>query len=410
MKKQKLNLEFDIPNLVIAMFLLIEHRKQEKSQKKIQKRYEEGKLSRYSEISIEGLNEKEKQEILNGRKHEAKKEEGIFHYSFMYIGYKEERIINILTYFLLDELLEKIIATKYKALNSIDRELVEVREVEKSDIKKLTPLDIPTPFIESKEFEEAEENDEYWEYEIKVNSSKLEKFVKENLKLWEESKFYTDSKNIRKSEVQLKGFVEELFKQLNSYPREGLIIEYEFDEKFYEDNKEEWFLSCLFLEKIKLIEISEIRIYRTRVGTYETIFLFIKINILDDFFDTFESIENIANFDFKQLISGEKSVIKKKEFQPIINLSTSTLSVKKYKIPIRKMSNQYHLLSVLNKDVYKNWEFSEVAEIIDREGQWKKWYNVADAIKKKVAIETNGEVKDFLITTTSAVQINPEYI
>jgi len=39
---------------------------------------------------------------------------------------------------------------------------------------------------------------------------------------------------------------------------------------------------------------------------------------------------------------------------------------------------------------------------------WKKLYNVADAIKKKVATETG--IKDFLLTTTQSAQINKKYL
>ncbi len=58
----------------------------------------------------------------------------------------------------------------------------------------------------------------------------------------------------------------------------------------------------------------------------------------------------------------------------------------------------------------KDWQFSEIAELIDNEADfdWKKLYNIADAIKKHIAIETG--IKDFFMLTTQSVRINPQYL
>ena len=79
-------------------------------------------------------------------------------------------------------------------------------------------------------------------------------------------------------------------------------------------------------------------------------------------------------------------------------------------VKIQKFSDQYHLLRILFKDELKDWQFSEIAELIDSEKafKWKNLYNSANEIKKKIAIETG--IKDFFITTTQSIKINEKYL
>lgn len=82
-------------------------------------------------------------------------------------------------------------------------------------------------------------------------------------------------------------------------------------------------------------------------------------------------------------------------------------------IKISKFTKQYYFLKAIfdSKDeAYKDWQFSEIAENMDRadDYNWKDLYNISDAICKKIAVETG--VKDVFITTTQSIQINPRYI
>lgn len=106
-----------------------------------------------------------------------------------------------------------------------------------------------------------------------------------------------------------------------------------------------------------------------------------------------------------------------------INFDTKTchLTLGKAIIAIKSVSDQYYLLDVIfrNKDeTFKEWQFSEIAELIDprietitdkgkREKIRKQYYNAIDQIKKKVAIETG--IKDLFITSRQTVKINPKY-
>jgi len=97
-------------------------------------------------------------------------------------------------------------------------------------------------------------------------------------------------------------------------------------------------------------------------------------------------------------------------YQTSFNEDKSVLSVCDKDVKIHKFSDQYHLLRILFKDKLKDWQFSEIAELIDREKafKWKNLYNSANEVKKKIAIETG--IKDFFITTTQSIKINEKYL
>jgi len=88
----------------------------------------------------------------------------------------------------------------------------------------------------------------------------------------------------------------------------------------------------------------------------------------------------------------------------------SILSIKDTPVKIRKFSNQYHLLKTIFQDEKNDWQFSELLEKIGEfeDYNWKKLYDVANAIKKNIAAETG--IKDFFITTTQSIKINEKYL
>lgn len=101
------------------------------------------------------------------------------------------------------------------------------------------------------------------------------------------------------------------------------------------------------------------------------------------------------------------------DYQTSFDKDKSVLSICGKNIEIRKFSNQYHILRIIFQDDIakdKDWQLSEIAELIDRakDFEWKNLYNAADAIKKKIAIETG--IKDFFITTTQSIKINEKYL
>jgi len=91
----------------------------------------------------------------------------------------------------------------------------------------------------------------------------------------------------------------------------------------------------------------------------------------------------------------------------------SVLTVNDQEVKIQKYSKQYYLLNIIFQNFecsFKDWQFSEISELMDMEAlfEWKKLYNIADAIRKNVAIATG--IKDFFIMTTQSVKINPNYL
>ena len=79
-------------------------------------------------------------------------------------------------------------------------------------------------------------------------------------------------------------------------------------------------------------------------------------------------------------------------------------------IKLTKFSNQYHFLKIMFQKPEKDWQYSEISELMDplNKRPWKQLYDVASAIKSKIAIKTG--IEDFLITTTQSTQINKKYL
>lgn len=81
-------------------------------------------------------------------------------------------------------------------------------------------------------------------------------------------------------------------------------------------------------------------------------------------------------------------------------------------IKLSKTSRQFEVLRIIfqsKNETYKDWQFSEISDKLDWAGlkEWKKIYNIVDAIGLKIAAKTG--IQDFFITTTQSVKINPEY-
>lgn len=92
------------------------------------------------------------------------------------------------------------------------------------------------------------------------------------------------------------------------------------------------------------------------------------------------------------------------------DIEKSILKIGEKTIKIAKFTKQYEILRVVFCDINKDWQYSEIAEELDRdcpEKNWKNLYNLMDEIKKKIIIETG--LKDVFITTTQSVLIDEKY-
>lgn len=95
---------------------------------------------------------------------------------------------------------------------------------------------------------------------------------------------------------------------------------------------------------------------------------------------------------------------------PELNAEKSLLTINHKQCRVRKYSKQYELLKVIFSDIKKDWQYSEIAELIDPADRivWKTLHNQIMAIGRKIAIDT--QIKDFFITTTQSVRINPSFL
>lgn len=89
--------------------------------------------------------------------------------------------------------------------------------------------------------------------------------------------------------------------------------------------------------------------------------------------------------------------------------SKAILSLNDIQIKLKKGGNEFHLTRLLIEDPYKEWFFSELAELYDDTGatKEKKFSNAAYELKSKVIKAT--DVSDLIIMTAQSVQFNPKY-
>lgn len=115
----------------------------------------------------------------------------------------------------------------------------------------------------------------------------------------------------------------------------------------------------------------------------------------------------------RQLDSRPDSMGKAEACNSSFDNEKSVLYIGTKEVKIQKFSKQYYLLQIVFKDAEcaaKDWQLSEISEFMDMEAkfEWKRLYNIADAIRKNVAIETG--IRDFFMLTTQSVKINPKYL
>jgi hypothetical protein len=119
-------------------------------------------------------------------------------------------------------------------------------------------------------------------------------------------------------------------------------------------------------------------------------------------------------FKKENLATKKNNNIDKQEYETnykiFFDRDKGILSICNKIVKIQKFSNQYHLLRIIFEDKLKDWQFSEISELVDmaKDFDWKHFYNSAYEIKKKIAIETG--IKDFFITTTQSIKINEKYL
>jgi len=125
--------------------------------------------------------------------------------------------------------------------------------------------------------------------------------------------------------------------------------------------------------------------------------------------DDFKNYASMVNaYLIKELAKPEskKEENNKENYNVSFDEEKSILTIQNKPIKIRKFSNQYYLLKAIFQDEENDWQFSELLEKIGEfeDYNWKKLYDVANAIKKNIAAETG--IKDFFITTTQSIKIN----
>lgn len=114
-----------------------------------------------------------------------------------------------------------------------------------------------------------------------------------------------------------------------------------------------------------------------------------------------EDNEKISSPDDHEERMSQKAYFNEKESYLLINGK---------KCPIQKHSRQYEFLRIIFTNPDETWQFSDIGEKIDKFGdfQWKRLYNWCNSLGKNIGYHT--QAKDFFITTTQSVAINPIYL
>lgn len=132
-----------------------------------------------------------------------------------------------------------------------------------------------------------------------------------------------------------------------------------------------------------------------------------------------QSVERYAVISFypselKNYLQRHKVVVSFSGEKPSVSfdVDSARLSVNDRQIPIKKFSDQYHLLRVIlnSEDKRKEWFFSEIGETTDQSkefGNDKRYYNATYQIKKK--LETIG-ADDLFKTTIQSIRISEKYL
>jgi hypothetical protein len=260
------------------------------------------------------------------------------------------------------------------------------------------------------EFDENRNSTVFWSYDIKLDKDKTVKFIEQYINKWSRDELFLPETNVLKASNQVQVVSTKIYGSLSDYPDQNLL--------FGMGSKEEidYLATLLFLEELEIIEITRLEL--TPKGSEKISF---RLNIKKKFYEVFKyDWEMGTSFNFEELVERKKQ----EEELPIIldfDSEKGTMIVKGIEITIRKNSDQYYLLEAIFRkkgETYKEWQFSEIAELIDprieiikdkvKRGKIRKqYYNAVDQIKKKVAIESG--IKDLFITSRQTVKINPKY-
>lgn len=123
--------------------------------------------------------------------------------------------------------------------------------------------------------------------------------------------------------------------------------------------------------------------------------------------------EYVAKY-FTDFIDGENEVNTSTVYinKTFFNEEKSILYIQGEKCKIRKFSKQYEVLRIIFTEPTKDWQLSEISEMVDSENKdkyhWKTFYNYLDALRRSIIIQIN--IKDFFILTTQSVKIEPKYL
>ena len=222
----------------------------------------------------------------------------------------------------------------------------------------------------------------------------IEKFIDDKL-LTENQNFY----NFKNQEERIEFFLKENLKFGKNF-----IIKYDPEDIILKDDAFLFIHTLLAFEKLGYLKIEELYTFfwgenpKDHAKDYKA-----KVSLNDLFYSDYYN-------------ESENKIIIHNEGSGRIEFVDKILFFKNKQFNFSNSPNQYELLGTLFKDIQKEWNYDEIEEDWDptcyeerlkQKDYWKRFYNSAKEINKKIAIETG--IKDFLLMDTKQVKVNTRY-
>ncbi len=320
-----------------------------------------------------------------------KKLDDYFGFHTLFLDVEEHDILTELAQFVDFGLVKEVKASLYQAEGGLERSLVDVYSWNVDNLKRhhivdflapptdkgkreVIPFELCLPWLTKNELEKHHQNDKYFEYEIKVDLAKIHQWLDFRLDLLQNNRFMHQA---YKYERQRELVLNHIAQRLTDFVPKNLWIGQ------FENIYQLLFPLVVYeLHKEKFLEIKEVRIVEDEYS--RAVFV---VNVLKE----------------------QDNKVSKSSFDRAL----SVLKIDGLEIKIKKESQQYYFLDAVFDDPARLWHFPDLKDVIDGaddKEDWKKWYNVALAIRDKALVASKGEFAGFFITTTKSVQIDPKYL
>jgi hypothetical protein len=244
-----------------------------------------------------------------------------------------------------------------KNKNTIKYDIEALKKLEKSSLSSYLEF-IPKKYC--------------WFY-LEINKNKIANYISKYIRNWSIDSLTSEKFNVLRSERQIQRVVNEIFKLLENYPPNRLLVNY------FKNKGLDFLATLVFLKDEKCIEINDAIFILEEIGfnNGEELKLNFNITVNDRFYDLFKKEGSIYKIDFEALKAGKHSDLSRSGIVQKANKSRETVieyNSKTYKLyykgkRIHKLNMSSYAWIVF--DIVFNREFVKyevaVSEIINED-------------------------------------------